>query len=517
METTMFGTMHAAWGLGTLLTFFFSLQVAHAQTGLQLTLPAKVNAIAGEDVVIPATYTTTRQLNLIEWIKRDDDQKATQVYTYNPLLGNSKSYGQFAGRARIEDQASLRIMRATSSDAGRYFLKIMTDDLGTEEAITELVVLVPPEVKVGPPGPLVITSGKSVTLKCTVFNGRPNNITSLWWEKDNMPIEHLRLDGMKYSGGSMKVPALVVRFVDRMDAGRYTCVVRHPASSRPLKASLTLKVLYPPSVTRISESLIAEADDMLTLECIADGYPLPNVTWTRDGVRLPCKPQNLPHNLRACSQIFEVLRMNDTGSYKCSATNGIGDGDSKALFVTVRPPTKGLDMFTIAIATGVLVGCLWLGLCLVLLGCYIRKRQHEKERNKFAFYYNLIGRGEGAIEDKTAAAASTTDGPKPPDKPKMSPLNTGIGTLRKNKKGQDRRFARVLYPYSPTDENELQLDIDDVIEVLEGENGGWCLGYLKGRIGLFPSNYAVFLPTTEAKKAVAAQLTNIEGKGKLSI
>eukprot|EP00058_Branchiostoma_floridae_P015748 XP_002601236.1 hypothetical protein BRAFLDRAFT_95016 [Branchiostoma floridae] len=469
--------MHVVWASATLLSFLLSLQAAQAQTGLQLTLPAKVNAIAGEDVVIPATYTTSRQLNLIEWIKRDSvDQKATQVYTYNPLLGNSKSYGQFAGRARIEDQASLRIMRAASGDAGRYFLKIMTDDLVTEEAITELVVL---EVKVGPPGPLVVTSGKSVTLKCTVFNGRPNNITSLWWEKDNMPVEHLRLDGMKYTGGTMKMPSLVVRFVDRMDAG---------------------------SVTRISESLIATADDVLTLECIADGYPLPNVTWTRDGVRLPCKPQNLPHNLRACSQVFDMLRMNDTGSYKCSATNGIGDGDTKALFVTVRPPTKGLDMFTIAIATGVLVGCLWLGLCLVLLGCYIRKRQHEKERNKFAFYYNLIGRGEGAIEDKTAATASTTDGPKPPDKPKMSPLNTGIGTLRKNKKGQDRRFARVLYPYSPTDENELQLDIDDVIEVLEGENGGWCLGYLKGRIGLFPSNYAVFLPTTEAQKRRLVEL-----------
>ena len=57
-----------------------------------------------------------------------------------------------------------------------------------------------------------------------------------------------------------------------------------------------------------------------------------------------------------------------------------------------------------------------------------------------------------------------------------------------------------MYCYRPAEENELALEVDDVIEVLEGEDGGWCLGYLRGRIGLFPSNYVKFLSASQGRQ-----------------
>ncbi|XP_019614150.1 PREDICTED: CD2-associated protein-like [Branchiostoma belcheri] len=71
-----------------------------------------------------------------------------------------------------------------------------------------------------------------------------------------------------------------------------------------------------------------------------------------------------------------------------------------------------------------------------------------------------------------------------------------------------RRFAKALYSYVPHEENELRLDVDDVIEVLEGEDGGWCLGYLRGRIGLFPSNYVKFIQ--DRRVAAARQIAEAE-------
>eukprot|EP00058_Branchiostoma_floridae_P028383 XP_002613874.1 hypothetical protein BRAFLDRAFT_72006 [Branchiostoma floridae] len=82
--------------------------------------------------------------------------------------------------------------------------------------------------------------------------------------------------------------------------------------------------------------------------------------------------------------------------------------------------------------------------------------------------------------------------------------------MRKTAHKKGRRFAKAVYSYNAMEENELHLEVDDVIEVLEGEDGGWCLGYLRGRIGLFPSNYVTFLPAGEASKMTEDLYPNLD-------
>ncbi|XP_035696475.1 hemicentin-1-like isoform X1 [Branchiostoma floridae] len=492
-------------------------QVTIAQDGIRLTLPTKVNAIVGADVVLPATYTTNQMatVTLVQWSKIDprDPTKRNRALSYNPAKGIWKAIDSYSGRVELEDQASLRLERTSARDAGKFVLEVMTDDLQTMEGSVELVILVPPKVVVGPSKMYVVTRSKTVTLSCSVMDGYPN-ITSLMWKRGNVPIDTLRLNGPKYSGGNLETPSLTIRYVDRMDAGIYACVVRHPASTKELKANLTLRVLYPASVTRMTESFTAYYGEHVTLQCIAEGIPIPNITWAKDGVQLKSRSSTLARNLRQSTLTIGDVRSNNSGSYKCTAVNSIGAPDTKASFITTQPPYKGFNMRTIAIVVGVTVGLLWLGLCCFLVVCYMRRRQHQAEKTKFAFYYNM-GRRD----------PSDTDGPpkevpKLPEKPRNpTPVNTGIRTMRKSKKGQgkQRRYARVLYPYLAIEENELQLEIGDVIEVLEGEDGGWCLGYLRGRIGLFPSNYVMFLSGNDVRPAVARQVIEVEESGKRSI
>ncbi|QQP51784.1 uncharacterized protein LOC103510516, partial [Caligus rogercresseyi] len=53
-----------------------------------------------------------------------------------------------------------------------------------------------------------------------------------------------------------------------------------------------------------------------------------------------------------------------------------------------------------------------------------------------------------------------------------------------------RRTCRVLYKYSPDQEDELTLSVNDVIEYL-GE------GSLHGKTGVFPSNFVEVIPHKE--------------------
>lgn len=60
-----------------------------------------------------------------------------------------------------------------------------------------------------------------------------------------------------------------------------------------------------------------------------------------------------------------------------------------------------------------------------------------------------------------------------------------------------RELCRVIYAYSPNNEDELKLVEGDIVTVLSKElpDKGWWKGELKGRIGVFPDNFVTLLPS----------------------
>jgi len=55
--------------------------------------------------------------------------------------------------------------------------------------------------------------------------------------------------------------------------------------------------------------------------------------------------------------------------------------------------------------------------------------------------------------------------------------------------GSGRRFCKVLFSYDPCNEDELTLVPHDSIEFLGEVEEGWWRGRLRGRVGVFPSNF----------------------------
>ncbi|XP_035698002.1 hemicentin-1-like [Branchiostoma floridae] len=465
--------------------FMWTLQGVLCQDAIRLDLPESMNTVLNDPVTLPATYSSKHNLLSLVWSKiSDNSQKRTMIFSYYPGVGGGRAYGEYEGRAELVGKASLKLDRTTSEDEGEYVLEITFDEVGREEGFVRLNVMVPPVVQVGPSDPYVTTMGRTATLTCAVRDAKPN-VTALHWERDGVKIDSER-SRTKYGGGNVEVPTLHVRAVSRADAGLYTCVVSHVVS--PAAASLKLIVLYRASIIRISDSQEGQLKDRVTLECIADGDPAPNVTWSKDGVRLASRTHALSGDVRSGTVTLNSLTMNDTGTYLCTASNGVGESHTKTTHLSVTgriERRRGLTSASFAIIVGAVAGGLWLVFTLGLAVYFGRKRREKEKKKKYAFYYNM-GKHE----------APTLELPEKSLKP--SAAYAGIETMRRTARQRaGKRYARALYPFMPTEENELALEVDDVIEVLEGEDGGWCLGFLRGRIGLFPSNYVKFLSASE--------------------
>ena len=92
---------------------------------------------------------------------------------------------------------------------------------------------------------------------------------------------------------------------------------------------------------------------------------------------------------------------------------------------------------------------------------------------------------------KTTAPPSTTTTPSTP----TSKASTETETVQMRRGLQSRASAnnkkkcRVLFSYQPKHDDELELKMEDVVEFIAEVEDGWWKGKLRGRVGVFPSNF----------------------------
>ena len=80
--------------------------------------------------------------------------------------------------------------------------------------------------------------------------------------------------------------------------------------------------VVPPVINSETQQYLAPLDSSVTLQCQADGFPLPSVTWHKDG-------QSLIESVRqrvlsSGSLQIAFIQPSDTGRYTCTAANAAG-------------------------------------------------------------------------------------------------------------------------------------------------------------------------------------------------
>ncbi|XP_071546322.1 cell adhesion molecule Dscam2-like isoform X3 [Panulirus ornatus] len=229
---------------------------------------------------------------------------------------------------------TLHVGQVSREDGGMYQCLARNDEDSAQAAA---------QVDLGDSAPVLeyrfisqtLQPGPSVSLKC-IASGAPTPHVS--WTLDGFPLpQHDRLVVGQYVGmGGSVVSHVNLTGVRAEDGGAYTCTATNRAGSTAHTARLNV---YGPAYVRPMSVVTAVAGEQLQISCPAAGYPLAQITWSRDGRTLPVTArQNVFEN--GTLVVRHVQKSADGGAYTCTAQDKQGRTHSATATVQVLvPPT----------------------------------------------------------------------------------------------------------------------------------------------------------------------------------
>ncbi|XP_015039106.2 Down syndrome cell adhesion molecule-like protein Dscam2 isoform X49 [Drosophila pseudoobscura] len=180
--------------------------------------------------------------------------------------------------------------------------------------------------------------GQYLTLHCSVPGGDlPMQID---WTLDGQAMpEDL---GISTARVGRRGSVLTIEAVEASHAGNFTCHARNSAGLQQYTAPLNVYV--PPRwILEPTDKAFAQGSDA-KVECKADGFPKPQVTWKKAVGDTPGEYKDLKKsdNIRVEEGTLHVdnIQKTNEGYYLCEAINGIGSGLSAVIMISVQAPPE---------------------------------------------------------------------------------------------------------------------------------------------------------------------------------
>ncbi|XP_064029199.1 cell adhesion molecule 1 isoform X3 [Pogoniulus pusillus] len=218
------------------------------------------------------------------------------------------------------------------SDEGRYFCQLYTDP--PQEIYTTITVLVPPRNLVIDIQKEVAVEGEEIELNCTAMASRP--ATTIRWFKGNKELTG-KSEVEQWLDMYTVTSQLVLKVGREDDGVPVICLVDHPAV-KDLQTQRYLEVMYKPQV-RVSQNYpvqgLTREGEPLELTCTAFGKPQPtDMRWLRVDDEMPQHVVVSGSNL-----LISNLNKTDNGTYRCEASNAVGQSHADYLLFVYDPPT----------------------------------------------------------------------------------------------------------------------------------------------------------------------------------
>ncbi|XP_017132724.1 Down syndrome cell adhesion molecule-like protein Dscam2 isoform X12 [Drosophila elegans] len=225
-----------------------------------------------------------------------------------------------------------------NSDQATYTCVAKNQEGYSARGSLEVQVMVLPKISPFSFGEESMSYGEFVNVQCTISGGDlPVNIT---WTLNNRPFEDY-LEILTTKRGK-RINELTIEAVSAKHAGNYSCVAENRAGV--VNHTAELKVNVPPRwILEPTDKAFAQGSDA-KVECKADGFPKPQVTWKKAVGDTPGEYKDLKKsdNIRVEEGTLHVdnIQKTNEGYYLCEAINGIGSGLSAVIMISVQAPPE---------------------------------------------------------------------------------------------------------------------------------------------------------------------------------
>ncbi|XP_036142534.1 Down syndrome cell adhesion molecule-like protein Dscam2 isoform X47 [Monomorium pharaonis] len=204
----------------------------------------------------------------------------------------------------------------------------------------EVQVMVAPQIFPFTFGDEPVNSGEAISATCSILKGDfPMDIA---WAFNGEPISAESSDQFSVTKGK-RLSVLSIDAVAARHAGEYTCTASNKAGASSHTAALAVNV--PPRwILEPTDKAFAQGSDA-RVECKADGFPKPQVTWKRAAGDTPgdytdLKLSNPDISVEDGTLSINNIQKTNEGYYLCEAVNGIGSGLSAVILISVQAPPQ---------------------------------------------------------------------------------------------------------------------------------------------------------------------------------
>ena len=198
------------------------------------------------------------------------------------------------------------------------------------------------DIVVAPPSNVYVRAGETIILACAGIGNNPQiswstNGATITNETDDRVTVYEEFNvqrGVRYIQSILEICS-----TQTSDEGVYECTVTSRTLSRSVNFTLAVNVT-PAAIIISPADAYPIFNSSVFLTCVAIGYPLPTLTWYRNGERI-MDTENIQSEVleqggeRYVQSTLLVCSVQETADYNCSASNGVPGSVVKSVTSTV--------------------------------------------------------------------------------------------------------------------------------------------------------------------------------------
>ncbi|KAM9594340.1 hemicentin-2 isoform 4-T4 [Morphnus guianensis] len=247
------------------------------------------------------------------------------------------------------NESTFHIESTKVADAGLYTC-LAASPAGEDSRSFHVSIQAPLSIaSVGETASITAVAGGQLILECPEDAVPPPHIE---WHREGSPLREDARRQVLAEGRFLQIQA-----VGPADGGEYSCRATNALGDTSLRVQVEVHVA--PEIQPGPEEARALLNGSAVLPCRAEGWPVPRVTWRKDGRLLPLHGSNRLQLLPGGSLQIDPVQVQDSGYYLCMASSPAGsDWQGLDLHVLVPPSiTPGPFNLTLLAQQPATLGC----------------------------------------------------------------------------------------------------------------------------------------------------------------